>query len=70
MAMLTLSLESGKPAVEPIDHLRSDVEGLERSGGAPGLEQSTRGISAPSPRKTRISHATNSLQTEICFPEP
>ncbi|EOG8379215.1 helix-turn-helix domain-containing protein [Pseudomonas aeruginosa] len=70
MLTLTLSLESGKPAVELIDHLRSEIEGLERSGGVPGLEQATRGIAAPSPRKARISHSTHSLQTEICFPAP
>lgn len=32
---LTLSLEAGKPAVEIIDHLRSEIEGLERDGGLP-----------------------------------
>ncbi|WP_125926605.1 MULTISPECIES: hypothetical protein [Pseudomonas] len=70
LAILTLSLEFDKPTVELIDHLRSEIEGLERSGGVPGLEQATRGIAAPSPRKARIFHATHSLQTEIFFPAP
>ena len=50
MLALTLSLKTGKPAVELIDHLRLEIEGLECDGGIPGLEQAMRAISAPLPR--------------------
>jgi len=63
---LTLSLEAGKPAVELIDHLRSEIEGLERDGGLPGLEFTTQGIDALAPRRSQNPHATQTLQAELC----
>ncbi|MDD2133459.1 helix-turn-helix domain-containing protein [Pseudomonas kurunegalensis] len=68
MLALTLSLESGKPAVELIDHLRLEVERLESDGGIPGLEQATRGMSARLPRIIQPSHAPKGLPSETCFP--
>lgn len=64
---LTLSLEAGKPAVELIDHLRSEIEGLERDGGLPGLEHATRGITARAPRRSQNPQGTQTLQAELCF---
>lgn len=63
---LTLSLEAGKPAVELIHHLRSEIEGLERDGGLPGLELATQGIAALAPRRSQNPQATLTLQTELC----
>lgn len=68
MLALTLSLESGKPAVELIDHLRLEIEGLESDGGILGLEQAMRGIFARLPRLIQASHAPQALPSEICFP--
>ncbi|WP_264309569.1 helix-turn-helix domain-containing protein [Pseudomonas putida] len=64
---LTLSLESGKPSIELIDHLRSEIEGLQRDGGMPELEQATRGIGASAPRRPLSPQPMQALQTELCF---
>lgn len=64
---LTLSQESGKSVVELIDDLRSEIEGLERDGGVPGLEQATHCITARKPRKQQAPQA---LQTQLCFEAP
>lgn len=61
---LTLSQESGKSAVELIDDLRSEIEGLERDGGVPGLDHATHCTPA---RKLRKHQASLALQTQICF---
>ncbi|UZM91614.1 helix-turn-helix transcriptional regulator [Pseudomonas putida] len=64
---LTLSLESGKTSIELIDHLRSEIEGLQRDGGMPELEQATRGIGAGAPRRPLNPQPTQALQSELCF---
>ena len=48
---LTLSQESGKSAVDLIEDLRSEIEGLERDGGVPGLEKTAHCITARKPRE-------------------
>lgn len=63
---LTLSLEAGKPAVELIDHLRSEIEGLERDGGLPGLGV-TLGIAARAPRRSHNAQGMQTSQAEFCF---
>ncbi|MFG0533754.1 helix-turn-helix domain-containing protein [Pseudomonas sp. yb_2] len=67
---LTLSAELGKPAVDLINHLRAEIEGLERDGGLPGLEMAMRGIAAPSPRKQQAIQALTAQQRELSFTTP
>ncbi|MDP9524049.1 helix-turn-helix transcriptional regulator [Pseudomonas putida] len=63
----TLSQESGKSVVELIDDLRSEIEGLERDGGVPGLEQAAHHVTDRKPRKHQAPPA---LQTQLYFQPP
>lgn len=54
---LTLCQESGKSAVDLIEDLRSETEGLERDGGVPGLEQAAHCITARKHRNHQASLA-------------
>lgn len=62
LLILTLSRESGRSAAELIEDLRSEIEGLERDGGIPGLEQAARKSCKPLASQARL--------TQMCFPAP
>lgn len=61
MLTLTLSLESGKPAVELIDHLRLEIESLNCDGGTPGLDHAMQGTAVRMPRTLQTSDASHAL---------
>ncbi|MDI9778474.1 helix-turn-helix transcriptional regulator [Pseudomonas putida] len=67
---LTLSAETGKPAVDLITHLRAEIECLERDGGLPGLEAEMQGIAARAPHKPQALQSLAAQQTELCFAVP
>ncbi|WHH49670.1 helix-turn-helix transcriptional regulator [Pseudomonas sp. Ap32] len=65
---LTLSAETGKPAIDLISHLRLEIESLARDGGMPGLEMAMEGIVAPMSRKAQTTQTPSVQQTEFYFP--
>lgn len=67
---LTLSAETGKPAIDLINHLRAEIEGLEHDGGLPGLEMAMQGITARTPRKQQPTQRSTAQQRELSFTTP